>query len=164
MLKTFMAIILGFVVTIPSSNNPADFNMAQAVVSRVEGNCAVVEFSKNNTFRALDILIEDINGEVSEGMNIPMKEVEGKFYDDMICTDYYGVERIFYQFKSDDDTVWWFLNATEIGHIPNNTDKYILYYTDNGTTEESQVCDCLPEWECECYLYDDIFLHIERKG
>ena len=112
----------------------------------------------------LDILAEDINGEVSGGVEIPVLSSEGKFYGDMICTNNQGVKDKYYQFKSDDDTVWWILTAEEIGFIPNTNDKYVLHYTNNGTVKETEVCDCLPEWDCECYLYDDIFFHIERAG
>lgn len=156
------AIILGFTLLIPSAGKPAD--TARVIVDRTEGDYAVVEFSKGDTIKMQDILVDDINGEVFEGMEIPVIEVEGKFYGDMICTDSDGIEDVYYQFRSDDDSVWWILTAAEIGHIPNTEDKYKLYYTDNGTVKETQVCDCLPEWDCECYLYDDIFFYIERQG
>ena len=137
-------------------------NDGRVIVDRIEGDYAVVEFSKGETTKMLDILSGDINGGVSEGMGIPVISAEGKFYGDTICTDGKGVTDTYYQFKSDDDKVWWILNADEIGHIPNINDKYTLYYTDNATVKETQVCDCLPEWDCECYLYDDIFFHIEK--
>lgn len=149
-----------FVITLdkPSQGNSDD---TQVIVDRVEGDYAVVEFSKGDTIKMLDILADDINGKVSEGMKIPVIGIEGKFYGDTICTDNKGIEDTYYQFRSDDDSVWWILTAEEIGHIPNTEDKYKLYYTDNGTVKETPVCDCLPEWECECYLYDDIFFAIE---
>lgn len=135
-------------------------SQGKVIVDRIEGDYAVVEFSKGETIKMQDILVEDINDKVSEGMEIPVIAIEGKFYGDMICKNHQGIEDTYYQFRSDDDTVWWILTATEIGHIPNTEDKYILYYTDNGT----KTCDCPPELECECYLYDDIFFHIERQG
>ena len=135
-------------------------SQGKVIVDRIEGDYAVVEFSKGETIKMQDILVEDINGKVSEGMEIPVIAIEGKFYGDTICKDHKGIEDIYYQFRSDDDTVWWILTAAEIGHIPNTEDKYILYYTNNGT----RACDCPPELECECYLYDDIFFHIERQG
>lgn len=142
----------------PSQGNSDE---ARVIVDRIEGDYAVVEFSKDDTIKMLDILAEDINGKVSEGMEIPVVGIEGKFYGDTICTDSNGIEDTYYQFRSDDDSVWWILTAEEIGHIPNTEDKYTLYYTDNGTVKETPVCDCLPEWECECYLYDDIFFAVE---
>lgn len=159
-MKKLLSVLLGLFMITPSPNNPV--NTARVVVDHIEGDYAVVKFFKGDTTRTLDILVEDINGEVSEGMEIPVIAIEGKFYDNMTCTDSQGVEDIYYQFKSDDDTVWWILTATEIGHIPNTEDKYTLYYTDNGTVKETLVCDCLSEWDCECYLYDDIFFYIER--
>lgn len=41
---------------------------------------------------------------------------------------------------------------------------YILKYDNNGTTAENKSCECLPEWECECEVYDDIFLGIFESG
>lgn len=152
--------ILIVVLAVLTSFVPAE--TPKAVIDRIEGDYAVVEFSKGEEIKVLDVLKEDINGDVNEGMEISVLSIEGKFYSDMVCKDYKGVEDVYYQFKSDDDTVWWILTETEIGHIPNFDDKYILHYTDNGTVKETPVCDCLPEWDCECYLYDDIFFHIER--
>lgn len=163
MVKAILTIILGFVTIIPSSNALINVDTARVIVDRIEGDYAVVEFSKGGTIEMMDILAEDINGEVSEGVEIPVIAIEGKFYGDMICEDYQGVEDTYYQFKSDDGTEWWILTETEIGHIPNTNDKYTLYYTDNGTVKGTQMCDCLPEWDCECYLYDDIFFYIERQ-
>lgn len=162
--------VLGLIMAIsfvPSSapHNSSNINDgAQAIVDRIEENYAVVEFSKGDLIKMQDILLEDINEDVSEGARIPVISVEGKFYEDMICTDFQGNEDIYYQFRSDDDALWWLLTASEIGHIPNLDDKYTLFYMDNGTTEKFSVCGCLPEWDCECYLYDDIFFHIEKRS
>lgn len=158
-MKKILFIMFGLLLSTPSTSEPVD--LSRVIVDRIEGDYAVVEFSKGDTIKMQDILLEDINCDVSEGMEIPVIEVEGKFYGDMICTDSDGIEDIYYQFRSDDDSVWWILTAEEIGHVPNTEDKYKLYYTDNGTTKESRVCDCLPEWDCECYLYDDIFFAVE---
>lgn len=68
-----------------------------------------------------------------------------------------------YQFKSNDNTVWWALTAEEIGFIPVEDTEYTLFYDDNGTTIENKNCGCKPEWECECEVYDDIFLGIVKK-
>lgn len=159
-MKKLLAILMGISMAVPLPATTS--GTTSAVIDRIEGNYAVVEFSKDETTKMLDILVEDINGEVSEGLELPVIAIEGKFYGDMICRDCQGVEDTYYQFKSDDDTVWWVLTEAEIGRIPNAEDKYTLYYMDNGTTKETLVCDCLPEWDCECYLYDDIFFYIER--
>lgn len=72
----------------------------------------------------------------------------------------------YYQFKSHDDTVWWVLSESEIGFEPSMNKEYILSYCNNGTTKENKPCDCIPEWDCECEVYDDVFIEIyeeERK-
>lgn len=133
----------------------------RAVVDRIEdGGCVVVEFSKcDEVYKMLDIPIEDINGKVSEGTEIPVKVAEGYFHCDIDAKDEQGNDIKWYQFRSYDDEVWWCLTEDEIGHIPTDVrDTYILYYSDNGTTG----CNCPPEWECEEFLYDDILLYVER--
>lgn len=68
-----------------------------------------------------------------------------------------------YHFKSDDDTVWWFLAEEEIGHIPEQSRIYTLTYDNGGTPERDlSICGCNPEWDCECHVYDDEFVKIER--
>ena len=83
-----------------------------------------------------------------------IETIEGKFYD---TNDDSG----FYQFRSDDDSVWWVLTEEEIGEIPSFEENYTLTYSDRGTTE---CHDCPEEWDCECELYDDEFIKIIRKG
>ena len=84
--------------------------------------------------------------------------VTGRFYQ----TTEYLDGTIRYQFKSDDNEVWWSLDESEIGHIPNTTDVYVLTYDNNGTTADNKPCDCLPEWECECEVYDDELISIRK--
>ena len=93
---------------------------------------------------------------------IPTRTVYGKFTDaGMELTNALsGQTRILYQFKSDDNSVWWMLSADEIGKIPSSTEKYALVFCDNGTTEKYIHCDCSLDMDCECYLYDDIFITI----
>lgn len=79
--------------------------------------------------------------------------VEGKFYGPF--------EETLYQFKSHDDSVWWLLSADEIGYVPDITKEYALTYDNNGTTAANKPCDCIPEWECECEVYDDEFISIK---
>lgn len=69
-----------------------------------------------------------------------------------------------YQFRSYDNETWWLLTEEEIGHIPTTSDEYILTY-DNGNTpvQDLTICGCDPEWECECHVYDDEFIKIERR-
>lgn len=156
-MKNILIFILQGIIAMESSICVA--YPASAVIDRIEENYAVVEFSNENTIKMIDIPAEYINGGAYESKEIPVTSVSGKFYGSDTYKTQQGNEKVFYQFRSEDDSVWWILTAEEIGHIPNNKDKYTLYYTDNGTI----ACDDLPELECECYLYDDIFFHIERE-
>lgn len=149
-----LAVLFGLTMIIPSSYKS---DRERFIIDRAEGNYTVVEFSKSKN--------NDTDSIVSEDANIsPICIAEGKFYGDKIDEDYKGDEDIYYQFRSDDDTVYWILTAEEIGHVPNTYDKYTLYYLDNGTTEGNRTCDCPPDWDCECYVYDDVFLYIEKRG
>lgn len=114
--------------------------------------------------------------------------VRGKFYlthEGTVCVDpdpeKIGKVETFYQFRSDDGKVRWSLTEEEIGFIPDTLqelierdifcagksisslseivwDEYILVYDNCGTTSENKLCDCLPEYECECEVYDDEFI------
>ena len=67
----------------------------------------------------------------------------------------------YYQFKSYDDTVWWALTTEEIGFVPEANKEYTLVYYDNDTNAENYVCDIEKDHNCECFVYDDIFLKIK---
>lgn len=84
---------------------------------------------------------------------IPTKITEGSF-------TYNGDDNKYYQFKSDDNSVWWALTKSEIGFAPKANEKYVLLYCDNGTTSKNKGCDCPEEWNCECEVYDDILLGV----
>lgn len=90
-------------------------------------------------------------------------ETTGKFYNNLEMKDINGNEDTYYQFKSNDNEVWWLLTEEEIGHIPNRNTEYVLTYDNNGTTKENKPCDCDPELDCECEVYDDVLLSVERK-
>ena len=69
-------------------------------------------------------------------------------------------------FKSDDNTVFWCLTVSECDGIAEIDKYYDIYYFDNHTEKETYICGiCTPETialqECECYVYDDIFLSLE---
>ena len=74
--------------------------------------------------------------------------------------EFADIDGVYYQFKSYDDTVWWALSEAEIGFKPQIGKTYVLIYSDNDTTAENKDCGCLPEWDCECEVYDDIFFGI----
>ena len=88
--------------------------------------------------------------------------VSGKFYNNAELTDTNGNEDTYYQFKSNDNEVWWLLTEEEIGHIPNGNTEYALTYDNNGTTKANKPCDCTPELDCECEVYDDTFISIRE--
>lgn len=88
--------------------------------------------------------------------------VSGRFYNDMQLFDTNGNKDTYYQFRSNDDSVWWLLTAEEIGCVPNKSTEYVLVYDNNGTTTTNKPCDCAPEYECECELYDDTFVSIRE--
>ena len=83
----------------------------------------------------------------------------GAFSSTLDATDYWGNEETLYHFHSTNDEVWWLLSPEDIGFTPNLKTKYVLVYDNMGTTKENYICnECLPEWTCECYLYDDEFI------
>ena len=88
-------------------------------------------------------------------------EATGKFYHTMELTDVDGNEDVYYQFRSNDNTVWWLLTESEIGFIPDYNTTYTLTYDDNGTTKTNKPCDCGSEIDCECEVYDDTFISLK---
>lgn len=92
-----------------------------------------------------------------------IEKIDGKFYCDCEAVDSNGNKDIYYQFKSNDNEVYWLLSKTEIGFIPDNDTEYVLTYNDNGTTKDNKNCDCTVDWVCECYVYDDVFMGIKEK-
>lgn len=131
-----------------------------AIVDRIEdNNIAVVELCDKDAglYKMIDIPAEEINGIITEGTVIEVEKAVGKFYGGYKAKNSEGKTETCYQFKSDDNMVWWFLTTEEIGHTPNLSDKYTIYFSQNGTKE----CDCPPEYDCDCFLYDDIFFSVE---
>lgn len=59
------------------------------------------------------------------------------------------------QFESLDGETRWYLTKAEAGITPNHTDTFVLTYDDHGTTSCNHP-------DCECYVYDDEFVMIER--
>ena len=88
--------------------------------------------------------------------NANVSEVVGQFYDKFEAN-----ETTYYHFKANDDSVWWQLTAEEIGFIPKANETYTLVYDNNGTTKANKPCNCVVE--CECDVYDDIFLGVQAK-
>lgn len=118
--------------------------------------------------------------------------VSGKFYVSYEATVVKDPEleegsvHTFYQFRSNDGTVWWDLTEEQIGHKPATLkdivdkdilqagksinslidiewEEYVLVFDNMGTTDDNKPCDCLPEYECECERYDDELITIVRS-
>ena len=86
----------------------------------------------------------------------------GKFDGAVNLTDANGKAHQYYHFKSNDDEVWWLLSEKELGFVPSKDVEYTLIYNDRGTTKANKPCDCAPEFECECEVYDDVFVGIRE--
>lgn len=87
----------------------------------------------------------------------------GKFGEYFEATDTNGNTNMYYQFKSNDNETWWLLTEEEIGFVPDEYAEYVLTYDNNGTTKENKPCDCDPELDCECEVYDDVLIRVERR-
>lgn len=155
-MSKFVLIIIGLVLS-NATETPL-------YVDRVEDGVAVIEVNHREELKYPEIPAEDFNYPISEGNQIFADKISGKFHGDLELTNWKGIEEICYQFKSYDDSVWWLLTAEELGFVPKENTTYTLVYYDNGTEEGNKPCDCLPEYECECHLYDDIFLGIFEEG
>lgn len=93
--------------------------------------------------------------------NANVNKVAGKFYGHHEATDINGNTDTYYEFRSNDGSIWWDLTEYQMNFIPNENTEYILTYDNNGTTRENKPCDCASEFNCECEVYDDIFLSVE---
>ena len=125
----------------------------EATVDRIEENYAVAEVCHNKEIKHIDIPTEDFNNPIAEGNKIPTSVAVGKF-EWLDGSDWY-------QFKSNDNTVWWALTTEDIGFTPEANKEYTLVYYNNDTTE---CLECAEELECECEVYDDIFLAVFKGG
>jgi hypothetical protein len=82
----------------------------------------------------------------------------GKFDGTYEATDQNGITDTYYQFKANDDSVWWALTESQMSFVPDENKEYTLTYDNNGTTKANKPCDC-----CECEVYDDVFLGIKGR-
>lgn len=143
MLKIILAMLMMFNL-VPQAETP------EVTIDRVEdNNIAVVEIYYKGNITTVDVPAEDFNEKVTEGTKLSASVAIGSFNG---CDD-----DEWYQFKSYDDTVWWALTTEDIGFTPEPNKTYTLIYYDNGTT------DCTTHNDCECEVYDDIFLTLTNK-
>lgn len=140
MIKILIALLVGL-------------NMTAATIDRIEENYAVVEICYNDEISFVDIEVDQFNTQVSEAEELTVSQAIGAF-SVMEGNEYY-------QFKSYDDAEWWSLTAEEIGFVPEVNKPYTLLYHNNNTTE---CLECAEELECECEVYDDIFLALYEGG
>ena len=134
------------------------------IVDRLEDNDYVVtEVCYGDYYNIINIKQEDFNTYKNEGDRINAIAIDGKFHcsGEWYKGEDFSIAETYYQFKSNDDTVWWALTEEEINFKPSTEKEYVLLYSDNGTTVENKNCNCLPG--CECEVYDDVFLGIFEK-
>lgn len=130
----------------------------RVTVDRLEDNDYVVtEVCYGDYHKIIDIKQDEFNIYKKESDIIDAVAIAGKFHggEDFSTTETY------YQFKSNDNTVCWTLTREDIGFVPEENIEYTLIYFDNDTTEENKNCGC--EQECECQIYDDIFLGVAKR-
>ena len=120
-----------------------------ATVDYINNDIAHIEVSYDDTTTFVDIPLEDFNHNLFEGNQFEVSSTIGDF-------EWYDGND-WYQFKSYDDKVWWLLSTKDIGFIPEENVTYRLIYYNNQTTD---CFECHPKYECECEVYDDIFLAI----
>ena len=83
--------------------------------------------------------------------------VQGKFYGSYEATDNNGNTDTYYDFRSNDGSVWWSLTEAQMGFVPKANTEYMFTYNNNGTK------DCSHE-DCECEVYDDTFVAIREMN
>lgn len=159
MIKTLIPLMTVFTLLSCSNRNSYE---TRVTIDHIEDGIVSVETVYKDDIQTFDVPTEDFNITVKEQDRLNFTEVKGKFYHGIELSNVDGEISEYYQFRSDDDSVWWLLTEEEVGEIPNFTDAYTLIFYDNGTTAENKPCDCISEWECECELYDDIFLGIYK--
>lgn len=175
-MKTLITLLLSGLMavnTLPSSapkraENPGSGLHAYATVAGIGSeNLVALDVSLDDEYYIkVDVPQMDFITPKGKGDRFGLSVASGKFYTSFYASDCTGERKKYHQFRSDDNTVWWALTADEIGLIPDNETEYTIIYYDNGTTAENKPCDCLPEWECECERYDDIFIGVivEKYG
>lgn len=124
----------------------------QAVVDRIEDGIVTVEVSAGDAIQMFNIDRADFNSEVAECDSIDVLTVKGSFI--RTFTDVYG--QVYFLFRSYDKEVQWALKPEQIGFTPTKGKSYYLTYCNNGTTD----CAERETLDCECYLYDDLFLGV----
>lgn len=131
--------------------------MHKAIVTKIhEDDQITVLVNYDGKVKETKVHGYDFNIPIKLSEEIPTQVVQGKFSEGY--TEPNG--NTYYQFKSNDNLVWWALTEKEIGFKPSTEKEYVLLYCDNGTTADNKPCEDSPELGCECEVYDDIFFGI----
>lgn len=132
----------------------------KALVTKIHEDDQITVLAKHKG-RVKEVMLHgyDFSIPVELAENIPTETATGKF-----ALEFSGIfkddDRTYYQFRSYDNETWWALTEDDIGFVPSYDKEYTILYCANGTTKDNKPCDCIPEWECECELYDDVFIAI----
>lgn len=152
-----MAVFTG--VTPAVQTTPADPSIFAEVDRTEDGDFAVTLVYVNDDVYVFDIPQSDFNTRKADGEDLNIDTAVGEFSsNDFMMTSPDGVKEKFYQFKSYDNEVWWCLTEDDMGFIPETGKKYTLVFYQNETTQQTH--ECPPEYECDCYCYDDVFLGV----
>ena len=150
--------IIALIMTLSFTSTPV--TESKTIVTKIHEDDQITVLTnykgkvKERTLHGYDF---DIPVVLSE--NIPTETAIGKFTNEFIDID----GKQYFQFKSYDDAVWWILTKDDIGFVPMLEKEYALLYCNNGTTKENKSCDCVPDLECECEVYDDVLIEIYEE-
>lgn len=179
-MEKLISILLSVLFTVsPNMRAPQTEKLSElptAIVKDIKENSISADVIYQGKYvSTIDILKENLNGEKQLYERMEATAIDGKFY-----TCFADNEEILYEFRSNDDTVSWILTTEEIAgvnpdnskcsfeelerveNIPDYESEYTLIYYDNGTNATNKNCDCPEDWDCECEVYDDIFLAIVK--
>lgn len=87
-----------------------------------------------------------------------VKTAEGQLSKGVDVYSLDGVHDKLYEFTADDGSIRWTIKGSDLKEAPEDGEKYILIYSNNGTTE----CPDADTDDCLCYLYDDTFIGIKK--
>ena len=151
--------LIGFNFGFPATFKDAQKSLLEnqelsVTVDRVENNNVAIEVSYNDYLNIVDIPQEDFNTVKTEGEKIKASAVVGKFEHSgkWYKGENFSEAETYYQFKSNDNNIWWALTLEDLSFTPDADAEYTLIYYDNDTPGV-----------CECEVYDDIFLGIVGK-
>lgn len=146
-----LIVLFTLIITLNTNSDQTSITVDR-IEKGITEDFAVVEVYHNGTTKMIDIPQLKFNTPKTEGeklnYSVAIGIFEAEFYNPLDGLTYY-------QFKSYDDAVWWSLTAEEINFIPITNKPYKLIYYNNNTVD---CFECASFYECECEVYDDIFL------